>query len=92
MSLTQAQIKHLKKLSALSGEASLEISSVLDSFSLLEKAQTQNAKKIERSGNNTLILREDISKDSWIQNALLDSSPQKIMANQIVLAGIMTGE
>lgn len=50
MSLTQAQITHLQKLTALIGEDNLEISSVVDSFSVLEKVDTSAVTSVSRSG------------------------------------------
>jgi Asp-tRNA(Asn)/Glu-tRNA(Gln) amidotransferase C subunit len=92
MALTQEQIKRLKKLSALSGEKTLEIWSVLESFSLLEKTVTNEQKQPVRSGNNLLITREDTVKESTLQDKLLGATKQKVMAHQIVLGGIMHGE
>jgi Asp-tRNA(Asn)/Glu-tRNA(Gln) amidotransferase C subunit len=92
MALTQEQIKRLKKLAALSGEKTLEISSVLESFSLLEKTETNEQNHPVRSGNNILIPREDIVQKSDLQDKLLGSTKQKVMAHQIVLGGIMHGE
>lgn len=50
MSLTQAQIAHLAKLTALSPQANLEISSVLDSFDSLSRTDTSDVGDISRSG------------------------------------------
>ncbi len=92
MSLTQAQITHLARLTSLRPEVDLEISSVLDSFASLERTDTSSIARISRSGQATLILRDDRVIDSRLADALLDCSSQKKAAHQIVLGGIMIGE
>ncbi len=59
MSLTQAKINHLAKLTALHPGANLEISSVLDSFDSLSQTNTSMIHQISRSGQGSLVLRED---------------------------------
>jgi Asp-tRNA(Asn)/Glu-tRNA(Gln) amidotransferase C subunit len=92
MSLTQAQINHLAKLTSLNPEANLEISSVLDSFDSLSITDTSCITNISRSWQDSLILRDDIVHDSCIADELLACSMQKKAAHQIVLGGIMIGE
>jgi Asp-tRNA(Asn)/Glu-tRNA(Gln) amidotransferase C subunit len=60
MSLTQAQIKHLQKLTALSGLDSLQISSVVDSFASMDHIDTTHVTSTTRSGSPRLDLRDDI--------------------------------
>jgi hypothetical protein len=50
MSLTQAQIAHLAKLTSLRSREGLEISSVLDSFASLSNTDTSHIQTISRSG------------------------------------------
>ncbi len=92
MSLTQAQIAHLAKLTALRPQPNLEISSVLDSFDSLSRTNTSHITSISRSGQGSLDLRPDVVIDAGIADALLACSPQKKAAHQIVLGGIMVGE
>jgi Asp-tRNA(Asn)/Glu-tRNA(Gln) amidotransferase C subunit len=92
MSLTQAQINHLAKLTSLHPGADLEISSVLDSFASLAKTDTAGINTISRSGKDSLVLRDDAVLDSNISDELLACSMQKKAAHQIVLGGIMVGE
>jgi len=92
MSLTQAQIAHLAKLTSLRSREGLEISSVLDSFASLSSTDTSHIQTISRSGQWALTLRPDISADSGIADDLLACSGQKKAAHQIVLGGIMVGE
>lgn len=92
MSLTQAQINHLAKLTSLHPGDDLEISSVLDSFASLAKIDTSDINIISRSGQDFLMLRDDIVVDSCIADELLACSNQKKAAHQIVLGGIMVGE
>jgi Asp-tRNA(Asn)/Glu-tRNA(Gln) amidotransferase C subunit len=92
MSLTQAQIVHLAKLTSLHPADNLEISSVLDSFASLSITDTSHVTTISRSGQGSLILREDHVMDANIADELLACSSQKKAAHQIVLGGIMVGE
>jgi len=92
MSLTQAQIAHLAKLTALHPQTDLEISSVLDSFESLSRIDTAHISTISRSGQGSLDLRPDTVIDADIADALLACSSQKKAAHQIVLGGIMVGE
>ena len=50
MSLTQDQIKTLKKLTALRGENSVSIDSVLESFDSIAQVDTSNITSSRRSG------------------------------------------
>ena len=50
MSLTQAQINHLAKLTALHPGANLEISSVLDSLDSRSKTNLSMINDVSRSG------------------------------------------
>ncbi len=50
MSLTQAQIARLGKLTSLKPQEELEISSVLDSFAALGKTDTSYITTVSRSG------------------------------------------
>ena len=92
MSLTQAQIAHLAKLTSLTSQDWLEISSVLDSFTSLSRIDTSHMAIISRSGQGSLDLRPDIVIDAGIADGLLACSQQKKAAHQIVLGGIMVGE
>ncbi len=92
MSLTQAQIAHLAKLTSLTSQDWLEISSVLDSFISLSRIDTSHIASISRSGQGSLDLRPDIVIDAGIADGLLACSQQKKAAHQIVLGGIMVGE
>ena len=92
MSLTQAQINHLAKLTSLEASSELEISSVLDSFDSLSITDTTGVQQISRSGQASLILRDDSVIDSGLGDQLLACSNQKKAAHQIVLGGIMVGE
>jgi Asp-tRNA(Asn)/Glu-tRNA(Gln) amidotransferase C subunit len=92
MSLTQAQINHLAKLTSLEASSELEISSVLDSFDSLSITDTTQVNQISRSGQESLALREDTVVDSGLADKLLACSNQKKAAHQIVLGGIMIGE
>ncbi len=92
MSLTQAQIAHLAKLTSLRSQEWLEISSVLDSFNSLAATDTSHISSISRSGKWSLDLRLDVIIDAGIANDLLACSGQKKAAHQIVLGGIMVGE
>ena len=92
MSLTQAQINHLAKLTALHPGANLEISSVLDSFDSLSQTNTSMIHQVSRSGQGSLILRDDIVMNSGLADDLLACSSQKKAAHLIILSGIMVGE
>ena len=92
MSLTQAQIAHLAKLTSLTPQSDLEISSVVDSFESLSSTDTSHVSHISRSGNSSLDLREDNVIDSGLSDQLLACSNQKKAAHQIILGGIMIGE
>ena len=85
MSLTQAQIEHLGKLTALHPGENIEISNVLNSFDSLGKTNTSHISQISRSGNSKLILRDDIAINSDLADNLLACSNQKKAAHQIVL-------
>ena len=89
MSLTQAQIVHLAKLTSLRPGGDLEISSVLDSFDSLAKTDTSHVTTISRSGQSSLVLRDDRVVNANIADELLACSMQKKAAHQIVLGGIM---
>ena len=92
MSLTQAQINHLAKLTSLNSSNELEISSVLDSFDSLSITDTTGIQDISRSWQSRLQPREDVVVDSGLADQLLACSQQKKAAHQIVLGGIMIGE
>lgn len=63
------------------------------SVEAISHANTDDAKKISRSGANAMTPRKDeIREDEELPDALLACSPQKVAAHQIVLAGIMQGE
>lgn len=89
MSLTQEQILRLGKLTSLRSREDLSVDSVLDSFDSLAKTDTTHVESVTRSGKNTLVLREDVARDTGIADALLACSPQKKAAHQIVLGGII---
>jgi Asp-tRNA(Asn)/Glu-tRNA(Gln) amidotransferase C subunit len=92
MSLTQGQITHLTKLTALNG-GSVDISSVIDSFEALGNIDTKSIVNVGRSGKWSLDLRPDtVVADMSIADKLLACSNQKKAAHQIVLSGIMQGE
>lgn len=92
MSLTQEQIKHLGKLTALHPSSNLEIWTVLDSFEVLAKIDTSKMGTVTRSWQGSLILRDDIVEDSHIADNLLACTHQKRAAHQIVLWWIMVWE
>jgi Asp-tRNA(Asn)/Glu-tRNA(Gln) amidotransferase C subunit len=92
MSLTQEKIKSLKKLTALSSGESLSIDSVLGSFQSLEKLDIDPNMQISRSGQGSLIPREDRISSLHISDELLACSPQRVVAHQISLSSIMRGE
>lgn len=92
MSLTQEQIKHLGKLTALHPSSNLEISSVLDSFDILAKIDTSKMNIVSRSWQGSLIPREDIVVDTHLWDSLLACTHQKRAAHQIVLWWIMVWE
>jgi len=48
--------------------------------------------QISRSGQDSLMLRDDTVANSNLADALLACSSQKKAAHQIVLSGIMVGE
>lgn len=90
MSLTQDQIKTLKKLTALSGEKTVSIDSVLESFDSIAQVDMSQVDTSTRSGKGTLLPREDIfvpSKTS--SDALLACSKQRVVGHQIALSSIM---
>lgn len=93
MSLTQEQITRLAKLTSLHADSGVEISTVLDSVEAVTSTDTDGVSVISRSGNSSMSLRPDeVKEDNNIPNQLLNCSPQKTLAHQIVLAGIMQGE
>lgn len=92
MSLTQEQITRLKKLTALSGENRVEISSVLESFSAIQAIDTTSITDITRSGAGVLVPRSDSVISTDLSDELLACSKQKKAAHQIVLGSIMIGE
>lgn len=59
MTLTQAQIITLKKLTGLSGEKTVSIENVLDSLDSVVRADTGNISATTRSGQSTMTLRDD---------------------------------
>lgn len=85
MSLTQAQIQRLGKLTALEPDKDLTISTVLDSFDSLAKTDTSSVEQVSRSGATVMTLRTDQVRASSLPDALLDCSHQRKAAHQIVL-------
>lgn len=93
MTLTQDQISRLSKLTALEEDASISIDSVLESFDTIASIAVDTNMPISRSGSDTLPFRPDIpTQEEGLADALLERSPQRIAAHQIVLSGIMQGE
>lgn len=93
MSLTQAQINRLQKLTAIAREGELDISSVLDSFDALKNGNLNLPENTTRSGKWSLLPREDVVHASTIsRESLLKCSKQRIAGNQIALSSIMIGE
>ncbi len=93
MTLTQEQITRLSKLSALNVDSHAQIDAVLDSLHMLAATDTTGIEQDSRSGAKILSPRTDeIVEDEKIPDALLECSPQKVAAHQIVLSGIMHGE
>jgi Asp-tRNA(Asn)/Glu-tRNA(Gln) amidotransferase C subunit len=93
MSLTQDQIIRLQKLTALKHTENIDISSVVDFFSLLNAVHTDTLQTPSRSGQWTLLPRKDVVEEiSSLPDELLKCSNQKKAAHQIVLGGIMHGE
>lgn len=60
MSLTQAQIKRLQKLTAIAREGDLDISGVLDSFDTLKDGDLALPETTSRSGAGSLVPRPDV--------------------------------
>ncbi len=92
MSLTQAQIKHLEKLTALrTSSKPLSIDSIVTSFDSLKSVDTKSIAKTTRSGKTELLLRQDIvsSVDIMRGESLLQASKQRVIGRQIALSGIM---
>ena len=93
MTLSQEKIASLKKLTALTGGENLSISSVLDSFASLESVPIDPSAPISRSGQGTLIPREDVvCASSTRSDDLLACSLQRVVSHQISLGSIMHGE
>ncbi|GAB0175303.1 MAG: hypothetical protein HHAS10_11820 [Candidatus Altimarinota bacterium] len=93
MSLTQDQIKTLKKLTALSSENTVIIDSVLESFDSIAQVDTSSITNVTRSGKGTLLPREDKVVPSIVtSDSLLDCSNQRVIGHQIALSSIMHGE
>jgi len=93
MPLTQAQIARLGKLTSLKTQNNLSVESVLDSFDSLAQIDVSMVHLSNWSGRHTLSLREDIViQDAWMADDLLSCSPQKKLAHQIVLGGIIAWE
>jgi Asp-tRNA(Asn)/Glu-tRNA(Gln) amidotransferase C subunit len=93
MSLTQDQIKTLKKLTALSWEKTVSIDSVLESFDSIAQVDTSSITTSTRSGKGSLLPRIDIVKASeTTSDALLACSKQRVVGHQIALTSIMQGE
>lgn len=93
MTLTQAQITRLTALTALLPAEHVSIDSVLDSFDAIANIASDDREIFQRSGASFLDLATDVvSEDPEIADSLLLCSPQKVVAHQIVLAGIMHGE
>lgn len=91
--MTQVQIARLAKLTALQADQNIEIDSVLDSFKAIESIDTNAVSEVTRSGADTLNPQKDeVICDAALPDKLLDCSPQKIAAHQVVLSGIMHGE
>ncbi len=66
---------------------------MLDSLHMLANTDTTGIEQDSRSGEKVLTPRVDeIIEDEKIPDALLECSPQKVAAHQIVLSGIMHGE
>ncbi len=92
MPLTQAQIKHLEKLTALgTSEKPLSIDSIVTSFDSLTSVDTSSITNATRSGKPVMSLREDIatSPDTLRGDTLLRASKQRVVGRQIALSGIM---
>ena len=80
MSLTQDQIKTLKKLTALSSENTINIESVLESFDVIAPVDTSGVISTSRSGKGSLLPREDTVIDSSTSSdALLACSKQRVI-------------
>jgi Asp-tRNA(Asn)/Glu-tRNA(Gln) amidotransferase C subunit len=80
MSLTQDQIKTLKKLTALSGEKTVSIDSVLESFDSIAQVDTSSIETSTRSGKGTLLPRADIVVSSITSSdSLLACSKQRVV-------------
>ena len=93
MSLTQAQIIRLRKLTALNEGGELDISGVLDSFDALKDQKLTLPENISRSGQGSLLPRPDVVVTSTIsRDDILRNSHQRIAGHQIALKSIMIGE
>jgi Asp-tRNA(Asn)/Glu-tRNA(Gln) amidotransferase C subunit len=93
MSLTQDQIKTLKKLTALSSEKEVNIDSVVESFDSITSVDTTHITSLTRSGAGTLMPRPDtVVSSSVSSDDLLTCSRQRVVGHQIALSSIMHGE
>ena len=70
----------------------MNIDSVLDSFDSIANLSTDGVSAFRRSGQSVMTPVPDVVNETAISDALLECSPQKVLAHQIVLAGIMQGE
>lgn len=79
MSLTQAQIKRLQKLTAIAREGDLDISGVLDSFDSLKNGELTLPHTTSRSGAGSLIPRPDIVRSSSVsRDDMLKNTKQRV--------------
>ena len=93
MSLTQAQIQTLQKLTAIARDGDLDISGVVDSFDTLKDGKLTLPETLTRSGKGSLLPRPDIVIPSSIsRDEMLRNSHQRIAGHQIALTSIMVGE
>ena len=95
MSLTQEQIeKLLNKLSKLrvqnTAELTSSVNSIIDYIDILNEVDTTNVKPTVSVVQKQTILRKDEEQEKDILPwDLLECSPQKIIAKQIVVPNIM---
>jgi Asp-tRNA(Asn)/Glu-tRNA(Gln) amidotransferase C subunit len=95
MPITQAQIKNLSRLSALHPPADTtgiekSLSGIISYFGILDQVDTTG---VHTSKGSLLPLRADIAVPYSVAGSdIILSSPQRILANQIVIGGVMVGE
>ena len=76
---TVKHIAHLVRLGISDNEAqkfSLQFTSIIDYFNMLNEVDTENVPPASDITNNKNVLREDIAKPSMSRNEFLNNAPQ----------------